>query len=552
MSYKRIGFGKRVVLVLSFVLLLVNAGVVFADVKLPAVISDNMVVQRGMEVPIWGLAEPGEKIEVRFDIYSYGWRTTTDKEGKWMVKIGSLRPGGPFEMVIKGNNTITLKNILVGEVWVCSGQSNMQMSVRSSANAEQEIAGADYPNIRLFTVERKVAEQPQSDCVGGWAPCSPQTVAGFSAVAYYFGRELHKELNVPVGLIHTSWGGTPAEAWTSKDVLESDVDFEPILKRYDDAIAKYPQAKKKYEEDVKKWKEAVKKAKAEGKKAPRRPSRPFEPWNPHSPAGLYNAMIAPLIPYGIGGAIWYQGESNVGRAYQYRKLFPAMIKNWRNDWGQGDFPFLFVQLANFMAVNPEPAESAWAELREAQLMTLALANTGMAVIIDIGEADNIHPKNKQDVGKRLALWALAGSYGKKLVYCGPIYKSMRVEGNKIILHFDHVGGGLVAGGGEPLNPAPAAGVGVKGFAIAYLGLAEPRPAGADRKFVWADAKIDGDTIVVSSDKVSEPRPSEGLGEPVAARYAWANNPVCNLYNKEGLPASPFRTDDWRGITVGKK
>jgi len=234
-------------------------------------------------------------------------------------------------------------------------------------------------------------------------------------------------------------------------------------------------------------------------------------------------MIAPLIPYGIQGAIWYQGESNAGRAYQYRTLFPAMIKNWRNDWGQDDFPFLFVQLANFLAVNSEPAESAWAELREAQLMTLSLPNTGMAVIIDIGEANNIHPKNKQDVGKRLALWALAGSYGKKLVYCGPIYKSMRVEGNKIILHFNHVGGGLFADGGGPL----------KGFAI----------AGADRKFVWADAKIDGDTVVVSSGKVSE---------PVAVRYAWANNPVCNFYNKEGLPASPFRTDDWPGITVGKK
>ncbi len=523
MSYKIIGFGKRVVLILSLVLLLVNAGAVFADVKLPAVISDNMVLQRGMEVPIWGWAEPGEKIEVRFGFYSYGWRTTTDKDGKWMVKIGPLRTGGPFEMFIKGNNTITLKNIMVGEVWVCSGQSNMQWPVKQSANAEQEIAAADYPNIRLFTVERKVAEQPQSDCVGDWQLCSPQTVAGFSAVAYYFGRELHEELDVPVGLIHTSWGGTPAEAWTRREVLEKEADAAPILERYSDVVAKYPQAKREYEKKMNEWEKAVAEARAEGKEPPRKPRVPIGPVHPHSPAGLYNAMIAPLIPYGIQGAIWYQGESNAGRAYQYRKLFPAMIKNWRNDWGQGDFCFLFVQLANFMAVNPEPAESAWAELREAQLMTLSLPNTGMAVIIDIGEANNIHPKNKQDVGKRLALWALAGSYGKKLEYCGPIYKSMRVEGNKIILHFDHVGGGLVADGGEPL----------KGFAI----------AGADRKFVWADAKIDGDTVVVGSDKVSE---------PAAVRYAWANNPVCNLYNKEGLPASPFRTDDRPGITVDKK
>ena len=523
MSYKRIGFGKRVVLILSLVLLLVNVGAVFADVKLPAVISDNMVLQRGMEVPIWGWAEPGENISVMASWQGRGCSTKADKDGKWMVKIFQSIAGGPFEITIVGKNTIKIENVLVGEVWVCSGQSNMQMSVRSSAMAEQEIAAADYPDIRLFTVERKVAEQPQSDCTGSWASCSPQTVPAFSAVAYYFGRKLHKELNVPVGLIHTSWGGTPAEAWTSKDVLELDVEFEPILKRYSDVVAKYPQAKREYEQKMNEWEKAVARAGAEGKEPPRKPRAPIGPVNPHSPAGLYNAMIAPLIPYGIRGAIWYQGESNAGRAYQYRKLFPAMIANWRNDWGQGDFSFLFVQLANFMAVNPEPVESAWAELREAQLMTLSLPNTGMAVIIDIGEANDIHPKNKQDVGKRLALWALGGSYGKKLEYCGPIYKSMRVEGNKIILHFDHVGGGLVAGGGGPL----------KGFAI----------AGADRKFVWADAKIDGDTVVVSSDKVSE---------PAAVRYGWADNPVCNFYNKEGLPASPFRTDDWPGITVGKK
>ena len=412
---------------------------------------------------------------------------------------------------------------MVGEVWVCSGQSNMQMSVRSSANAEQESAEADYPNIRLFTVERKVAEQPQSDCAGSWTLCSPETVPGFSAAAYYFGRELHKELDVPIGLIHTSWGGTPAEAWTKREALEKVADAAPILERYDDAVAGYPQAMKEHEQKVIEWKKAVEKARAEKKKIPRGPRAPFGPGHPHSPAGLYNAMIAPLIRYGISGAIWYQGESNVSRAYQYRKLFPAMIKNWRNDWGLGDFRFLFVQLANFMAVKPEPAESAWAELREAQLMTLALPKTGMAVIIDIGEANNIHPKNKQDVGKRLALWALSRSYGKKLVYSGPIYKSMKVEGNNIILDFEHVGGGLVAAGDEPL----------KGFAI----------AGTDREFVWADAKIDGDTVVVSGNEDSA---------PVAVRYAWADNPVCNLYNEEGLPASPFRTDDWPGITVDNK
>jgi sialate O-acetylesterase len=233
-------------------------------------------------------------------------------------------------------------------------------------------------------------------------------------------------------------------------------------------------------------------------------------------------MIAPLIPYSVRGAIWYQGESNASRASQYRRLFPAMIQNWRQDWRQGDFPFLFVQLANYMAARPEPSDSAWAELREAQLMTLTLPNTGMAVIIDIGDANDIHPRNKQDVGKRLALWALAKTYSKDIVYSGPIYKSMRVEGGKIVLSFDHVGGGLLAGGSMLL----------KGFAIAC----------ADRKFIWADAKIEGNTMVVSSDKITE---------PVAVRYAWADNPACNLYNKEGLPASPFRTDDWLGITANK-
>jgi len=523
MEQKRVRFNEAMVLIVFGVLLLVNAGAALADVKLPAVISDNMVLQRNKKLSIWGWAEPGEEVMVSVSWHRMRWAVTAGDNGKWVFKMNSPKMGGPYEMTFSGKNTITLKNIMVGEVWVCSGQSNMQMAVKSSANAEQEIAAADYPDIRLFTVERKVAEQPQSDCVGNWTLCSPQTVPDFSAVAYYFGRELHKELDVPIGLIHTSWGGTPAEAWTRRGVLKEESDFAPILERYEDAVAKYPQAMEEHKQKVEEWKKAVEKAKAEGERTPRRPGTPLGPGHPHSPSGLYNAMIAPLIPYGIGGAIWYQGESNASRAYQYRKLFGRMIQNWRKDWGQDKFAFLFVQLANFMAVKPEPADSAWAELREAQLMTLALPNTGMAVIIDIGDANDIHPKNKQDVGRRLALWALARTYGKELVYSGPIYKSMRIEGEKIVMQFDYVGGGLVAGGGGPL----------KGFAI----------AGADRKFVWADGKIDGDSVVVSSSEVSE---------PVAVRYAWADNPVCNLYNKEGLPASPFRTDDWPGITVGEK
>ena len=505
------------------ILVLASAGVAVADIRLPAIIGDNMVLQQGGKVSIWGWAEPGEEVTVGVSWRSMKFAVKADKDGKWSFRLNPPKGDGPFEMTFTGKNSITIKNILAGEVWVCSGQSNMQMSVQSSASAEQEIAEANYPKIRLFSVTRKVADKPQPDCEGSWTECSPKTVPDFSAVAYFFGRELHKQLKVPVGLIHTSWGGTPAESWTRREVLESDADFAPILKRYDDAVTNYPQAKKEYEQKLAEWKQAVEKAKAEGTNPPGRPGEPFGPGHYQSPSGLYNAMIAPLIPYGIQGAIWYQGESNAGRAYQYRKLFPAMIENWRKDWGVGKFSFLFVQLANFMKTKPEPDESSWAELREAQSMTLSLPMTGMAVIIDIGDADDIHPKNKQDVGKRLALWALAQQYGKKLVYSGPIYKSMKIDGSSIILSFDHVGGGLVAKSEEQL----------KGFAI----------AGADRKFVWADAKIKGNTVVVSSDKVPE---------PAAVRYAWADNPVCNLYNKEDLPASPFRTDDWPGITINSK
>lgn len=496
-------------------------GSAVADVKLPALIGDNMVLQQGMKVPVWGQATPGETVTVTLGNSEA--TTWANGEGRWMVKLSPMKAGGPFEMTVAGNNTITRRNILVGEVWVCSGQSNMQWSVSASRDAEKEIAGANYPKIRLFTVPNVTAAEPQRDCRGSWVMCSPGTVGGFTAVGYFFGRELHKQLKVPVGLINTSWGGTAAEAWTSRAALEADLDLWPILRNWDRMIADYPQAKQRYEQELRKWKEAADKAKAEGKPEPQRPWAPPGPDNPNRPANLYNAMIAPLLPYGIRGAIWYQGESNAGRAYQYRKLLPAMIRNWRQAWGEGDFPFLFVQLANFMQSHPEPADTAWAELREAQLMTLALPKTGMAVIIDLGEANDIHPRNKQDVGYRLALSAERIAYGQKVVHSGPAYESMTVEGDRIRLHLTNIGGGLVAKGGEPL----------KGFAI----------AGEDHKFVWAAATIEGSTIVVRSEKVAK---------PVAVRYAWDDNPVCNLYNKEGLPASPFRTDDWPGITANHR
>jgi len=517
---------RRIVVLTVCLAIALLSTVSSANVRLPALIGDNMVLQAGGRASLWGWADPNEEIKVTVSWRKGEWTIQADDEGKWLFRPTAPDTGGPYEITLKGKNTVTIKNILAGEVWVGSGQSNMEMAVRSAANAEQETAAAKYPQIRLFTVEKKVSEKPLDDCSGKWVECRPETVGNFSAVGYFFGRELHKELKQPVGLIHTSWGGTPAEAWTSMAALRENPGLEPILLRYKQALAAYPKASAKYKEDLAKWQEAAKQAKTEGKQAPARPTMPLGPGNPNSPAGLYNAMIAPVTPYTIRGAIWYQGESNAGRAYQYRDLFPTMIKSWWNSWGQDDqtdFPFLFVQLANFMAVKEEPGDSTWAELREAQLMTLELPNTGMAVITDIGNAKDIHPKNKQDVGKRLARWALNNTYGKKVVYSGPLFKSMEKKDNKIVLTFDHVGGGLVAQGGEPL----------KGFTL----------AGADHKFVWANAKIEGDKVVVSSDKIAD---------PVAVRYAWADNPVCNLYNKAGLPASPFRTDTWPGITANNK
>jgi len=494
-----------------------------AEVRLPSVLSDHMVIQRGMDVPVWGWTEPGAKVTVQMGAHKRV--TTATPEGKFLVHLPPMEAGGPYTLTVTSANTVWVKDILVGELWICSGQSNMAFALRGVANAEKEIADAKYPRMRLFTVGRTPATEPQDDCKGTWAACTPQTAAGFSAVAYFFGRDLLKHLDVPIGLINTSWGGTPSEAWTSPETVKKVAAFKPIVERWQQQIATYADQLKKWEENkdalLAKWKDAAAKAKAAGKKPPRKPRAPADPTlNPHRPSVLYNGMIAPLLPLRIAGAIWYQGESNASRAYQYRTIFPAMIEDWRAHWGEGDFPFLFVQLANFMKPKVEPGESAWAELREAQSMALRLPKTGQAVIIDIGEAGNIHPKNKQDVGKRLALAARAIAYGEKITYSGPMYRSMTVEDGKIRLTFDHVDGGLVAKGGGAL----------KGFAI----------AGSDKKFVWADATIDGDTVVVSSTKVKD---------PVAVRYDWADNPDGNLYNKADLPASPFRTDDWPGVTV---
>ena len=518
---------------------LILASRAVADVKLPAIFSDNMILERDMPVPVWGWAAEGEKVTVTLGGQGAGesglsgsitrdakTATAGSPSGKWMVKLDPVKAGGPYTLTVAGENTIMLKNVLVGEVWVCSGQSNMQMAVNGVKNSKAEIAAAKYPKIRLISVPQRGSQTPLEDFQGKWVECSPKTVGGFSAAGYFFGRDLYKALDIPIGLIHTSYGGSSCETWVKRSVLETDFQYKPMLDRYRKMIADFNPAKAKaaYEKQRAAWKLAVEKAKEAGNEAAPRPWPAADPSTGNqATANLYNGMLFPIIPYGIRGAIWYQGETNASRAYQYRNLFPAMIENWRADWKQGDFPFYFVQLANFMAVKPEPVASAWAELREAQTMTLKLPNTGQAVIIDIGEAENIHPKNKQDVGKRLALWALAKTYGKHVIYSGPMYRSMEKKGEQIVLHFDHVGGGLVAKGEGEL----------KGFAI----------AGEDQKFVWADARIVGDTVVVSSPAVTAPS---------AVRYAWADNPVCNLYNKADLPACPFRTDDWPGITAGKQ
>ena len=480
-----------------------------AAVTLASPFTNHAVLQRGIEIPVWGSAAAGEKVTVTFDGQNKS--VTTGADGRWLVKLASHQAGGPYELTIAGTNTITLTDVLVGEVWICSGQSNMEWTVKQSRDSEQEIAAANFPKLRHFAVEKKVSEQPVSTCGGTWTVCSPQTVGNYTAVGYFFGRKLVQELDVPIGLMHTSWGGTPAEAWTSRPALTSTAPFTDAVSAWDKRVENFPAALEKYQKTMEQWAKDAATAKAEGKPEPKKPKAPEGKINQNSPTALYNGMINPLVPYGIKGAIWYQGEANVGRAKDYHALLSLMIGDWRQSFGQGDFSFYVVQLANFMERKPQPTDTGWAALREAQyLTTTTVKNTGLALAIDIGEAKDIHPKNKQDVGLRLALNALAKDYGKKIEYSGPIYKSMKIDGSNIVLSFDHLGGGLMVIGDT-----------LTGFAI----------AGADKKFVWADAKIVGDTVVVSAASATA---------PTAVRYAWGDNPACSLSNKANLPAVPFR------------
>lgn len=506
---------KRTAISTLIITALICAASVYADVSLRAPFKSHAVFQRGIKIPVWGTADPGEKVTVEFAKQKAS--TVADSAGKWAVKFKPVDAGGPYEMVVKGNNEIDVTDILMGDVWICSGQSNMEFGLGSAVNAQQEIADADYPEIRLITINKKVADEPQENAWGTWSLCSPKSVGWFTAVGYFFGRELHKELKVPIGLIHSSWGGTPAEVWTSREMLESDPSFKSFITRWDRSLETYNKAKERYQENLIEWETEAESARIAGDNSQLR-ARPKPPAQLNAfksqPSCLFNGMINPIIPYGIRGVIWYQGESNADNGRRYSRLFPAMIQDWRTRWGQGNFAFLFVQLANFMPVQKKPSEGGWADLREAQLQTfLTFPKTGMASAVDIGDANDIHPKNKQDVGRRLALAALGIEYGKKIEYSGPIYDTMTVEGNKIRLKFKHTGTGLAVKEGEEL----------KGFAI----------AGDNKTFKWANVQIDGNTVLAWNDEIEV---------PVIVRYGWANNPIGNLYNKEGLPASPFRTD----------
>ncbi|SDD73574.1 sialate O-acetylesterase [Mucilaginibacter pineti] len=638
-----------------------------AKVVLPSVFSDNMVLQQKTKAAIWGKTDAGKTVTITTGWSGKKYSVVADNGGNWKVKVSTPSYGGPYDITISDGDVTTLKNVLIGEVWVCSGQSNMEMPVNGWGkvnNYEQEVAAANYPQIRLLQVEQIPSNIPQENAKvknGGWTECNPTYVAEFSSVAYFFAREVYLKTKVPIGLIHSSWGGTIAEAWTDGQSLNKMPEFvAPVAeiakvedkdaqKNYNDKLqawinlivqkdSGYVQGNPVWQQnnmDVTRWPymnvpgflelklpnfdgvlwyrkkvtvpdgwagkpikislgtiddneitwfNGEKVGETQGWNIPRSytipgnlvkagdniitvrvfdsgsnggfygdakaltligddgqqvslsgawqyhigmdlktmPQLPVPPNSPNRPTVLYNSMINPFIQYSIRGAIWYQGESNAGRAYQYRELFPTLIKGWREKWNEGNFPFYFVQLANFWKIDDQPSPAEWAELREAQLKTLSLPNTGMAVAVDLGETLNIHPKNKQEVGRRLAQVALAKTYGQHIEYSGPIYQSQKIDGDKITLSFKF-SKGLKAANNETL----------KGFAI----------AGDDQKFYWADAKIDGDKIIVSSASVSK---------PVAVRYAWGGNPICNLYNAAGFPASPFRTDEWNGITYNKK
>jgi sialate O-acetylesterase len=496
-----------------------------ADIRLPSVIGSHMVLQQDVPITIWGWAEPGEEVSIQFAGQKAS--SSADNDGFWEVRLKTMKPGkGPLDMTITGTQSppVSLEDILLGEVWVCSGQSNMEWPMWRTHSPTPEIRSADFPQIRLFHVPRKASAYPMENVEAEWEVCAPRTIRDFSAVAYYFGRELNQKLGVPVGLISTRWGGTRIEPWTPIAGFRSVPELQDILENLKSEDKEYRTELKKNLPEQKIWLERVEEALSQGKNIPPEPEMILHPrQNPQAPTSLYNAMVHPLIRFAIRGAIWYQGEANRNDGSIYTKKMEALINGWRHVWGLGDFPFYFVQLAPYDygyelddRENDTPDHLRLPMIWEAQLEALNIPNTGMAVTTDISNLYDIHPRNKKDVGYRLSLWALAKTYGHKdLVFSGPLYKSMDVEESKIRIRFDHVGSGLIALDDRSLS----------WFSI----------AGQDRTFYKARAEISGETVLVWSERVSE---------PVAVRMGWHQLATPNLGNKEGLPASPFRTDRW--------
>jgi sialate O-acetylesterase len=499
-----------------------------AELKLPAIIGDNMVLQQKQTNPLWGWDTAGTTVVVNFGAQTKS--AKADDKGKWTVKLDPVPANAkPATISIKGTTTRELKNILVGEVWVCSGQSNMGFNLSQAFDADLEIATANYPLIRLISVPQVGTQVIQDDFKGQWEECSPKNAGDFTAVGFMYGRILHQMLGVPVGLIDNAWGGSSAEAWVRRDVLEKDARFKTLIESWKAKEATYSFAKEQadYAKALEKRKQLVDAALKAKQPAPTfTPGRAprDEMIGQHRPGNLYAGVLHPTIGYGIKGVIWYQGESNAGNAKEYRDLFPMMIQHWRDEWQQGDFPFYWVQLADYQAEKPEPGESSWAELREAQTHTMSvLKNGGQCVITDLGESNDIHPRNKRDVAERLVRWALVKDYGMKLPYRSPELKSLAVSGSKATVSIDTFGSSLRAMDVKEL----------RGFAI----------CGEDKKWQWANA------VILGTDKIEVS--AKSVAKPVAVRYAWADNPVCNVFSTGGLPLTPFRTDAPAEVVVKK-
>ena len=505
---------KRIEITWLLLLLGGPAGLALADVRLPAIISNHMVLQAGKPVLVWGWANPAE--EIRVSIAGQEQSAKADAAGQWRVTLSPLAPTSvATTLTVKGHNTLTVEDILVGEVWLGSGQSNMELPVKRAKDFNREQVDAQFPEMRMFTVKRHASTNAGVNVQSSWVVCNSSNVGDFSATLYFFGRELHQKLHRPVGLIHSSWGGTPIQAWMPLDSFKASPHYEALLERKRQEIAAWPEREKQILANIRAWEEAAKGTNHNMRMRPGNPGRPDS--IQYLPARLYNGMIHPLTSYRIRGVLWYQGEANArdgetGAAY-YTDLQTRLIAGWRSAWGAPELPFLFVQLPNYDDAI-DPTKVSWAYFREGQARTLTVPHTGMAVTIDIGEAGDIHPKNKQEVGRRLALLALADVYQMNIPSRSPEFSKLKIKGGEAQLTFNHAAGGLVAHGEN-----------ITGFTI----------AGGERKWYPATARVEGDHVIVSSPEVAA---------PVAARYGWADNPECNLYNRAGLPLAPFRTDVW--------